>query len=136
MARIRRPDRCFTLAPLPRSRCIQSCHTPNGRRPGGWYLDEIRRSRMNLIPSAISQADSAVQVAFNHKLSLALALLLIVTYGLSMLFSLKTHRQLFASAAHKEAAEKPWPMSLALATLADATALVAVVSDIFVESVQ
>ena len=89
-----------------------------------------------LIPSAISQADSAMQVASNRKLSLGLALLLIVTYGLSMLFSLKTHRQLFASAAHTQAAENPWPMSLSLATLAGATALVAVVSDIFVESVQ
>jgi Ca2+:H+ antiporter len=89
-----------------------------------------------LIPSAVSQADSAAQVAFTHKLSLGLALVLIATYALSMLFSLKTHRQLFASAAHTEAAEQPWPMSLALATLAGATALVAVVSDIFVESVQ
>jgi len=59
-----------------------------------------------------------------------------VTYGLSMLFSLKTHRQLFASTAHTGAAEQPWPMSLALATLAGATVLVAVVSEIFVESVQ
>jgi Ca2+:H+ antiporter len=89
-----------------------------------------------LIPSAVSQADSAAQVAFTHKLSLGLAVVLIVTYGLSMLFSLKTHRQLFASTAHTDAAEQPWPMGLALATLAGATALVAVVSDIFVESVQ
>ena len=89
-----------------------------------------------LIPSAVSQADSAAQAAFTHRLSLALALLLMVTYGLSMLFSLKTHRQLFASTAHTEAAEQPWPMSLALATLAGATVLVAVVSEIFVESVQ
>ncbi len=89
-----------------------------------------------LIPSAISQADSTAAVAFSHKLSLGLAVVLIVTYGLSMLFSLKTHRQLFASAAHTETDEQPWPMSLALATLAGATLLVAAVSDIFVESVQ
>ena len=53
-----------------------------------------------------------------------------------MLFSLKTHRELFASAERAEDGEAPWPMGLALATLAGVTVLVALVSDIFVESVQ
>jgi Ca2+:H+ antiporter len=88
-----------------------------------------------LIPSAISHADTAA-VAFSHKLSVCLAVLLIVTYGLSMLFSLNTHRELFGSVGHTEAAEEPWPMGLALATLAGVTVLVALVSEIFVESVQ
>lgn len=88
-----------------------------------------------LIPSAISHADSAA-VAFSHKLSVGLALLLIVTYGLSMLFSLKTHRDSFASVGHTEAGEAPWPMALALSTLAGVTILVALVSEVFVESVQ
>ena len=51
-----------------------------------------------LIPSAVSEADSAAAAAFTHKLSVGLAVLLIVAYGLGMLFSLKTHRELFASA--------------------------------------
>jgi Ca2+:H+ antiporter len=89
-----------------------------------------------LIPSAISQADSASGAAFAQKLSVGLALLLIVAYGLGMLFSLKTHRELFASAGHGEAGEAPWPIGLALATLAGVTVLVALVSEIFVESVQ
>jgi Ca2+:H+ antiporter len=88
-----------------------------------------------LIPSAISQADSAAS-AFTHKLSVGLAVLLIVAYGLGMLFSLKTHRELFASAEGGEAGEAPWPIGLALATLAGVTVLVALVSEIFVESVQ
>ena len=54
-----------------------------------------------LVPSAISEADAA-GVAFTNKLSLGLAILLIVAYGLGMLFSLKTHRELFASAGHGE----------------------------------
>ena len=37
-----------------------------------------------LIPSAISQADSAGASAFTHKLSVGLAVLLIVAYGLGM----------------------------------------------------
>lgn len=92
-----------------------------------------------LIPSAVAIADSAAQAAFTQTLSLGLALLLIVAYALGMLFSLKTHRELFASAEHAdeaEQAEAPWPIGLALATLAGVTLLVALVSEIFVESVQ
>jgi Ca2+:H+ antiporter len=89
-----------------------------------------------LIPSAVAQADSAAAVAFTRNLSLGLAMLLIVAYGLGMVFSLKTHREFFASAESGEAGEAPWPMGLALATLAGVTVLVALVSEIFVESVQ
>jgi Ca2+:H+ antiporter len=89
-----------------------------------------------LIPSAVSQADSAAAMAFTRKLSLGLAVLLIVVYGLGMVFSLKTHRELFAGVESGEAGEAPWPMGLALTTLAGVTVLVALVSEIFVESVQ
>jgi Ca2+:H+ antiporter len=89
-----------------------------------------------LIPSAVGQADAAVGATFTRKLSLGLAVLLIVAYGLGMLFSLKTHRELFASAESGEAVEAPWPIGLALATLAGVTVLVALVSEAFVESVQ
>jgi Ca2+:H+ antiporter len=90
-----------------------------------------------LIPSAVAQADSVKGSAFTQSLSVGLAVLLIVAYALSMLFSLKTHRELFASAAHAEADEAPpWPIGLALATLGGVTVLVALVSEVFVESVQ
>jgi Ca2+:H+ antiporter len=88
-----------------------------------------------LFPSAIVESDRAPG-AVTQKLSLCLALLLIVTYGLGMLFSLKTHREFFASALHAETGEAPWPLSLALGTLAGVTVLVALVSEVFVESVQ
>jgi len=48
----------------------------------------------------------------------------------------KTHRELFVSAESGEPGESPWPIGLALATLAGVTVLVALVSEIFVESVQ
>jgi Ca2+:H+ antiporter len=89
-----------------------------------------------LIPSAISQADAATGALVIRELSLGLALLLILAYGLGMLFSLRTHRELFASAQPGEAEEAPWPIGLALATLAGVTVLVALVSEVFVESVQ
>jgi Ca2+:H+ antiporter len=88
-----------------------------------------------LMPSAISKADSAAAAAFAGKLSVGLAVLLIVAYGLGMVFSLKTHRELFAGAEHGEDGGA-WPIGLALATLAGVTVLVALVSEVFVESVQ
>ena len=52
------------------------------------------------------------------------------------MFTLKTHREVFSGAEHVEAGEAPWPIGLALATLVGVTVLVALVSEIFVESVQ
>jgi Ca2+:H+ antiporter len=89
-----------------------------------------------LIPSAVSQADFTTGAAFTQQLSVGLAVLLITAYGLSMLFSLRTHPELFASAEHAEPGETPWPIGLAVATLAGVTVLVALVSEVFVESVQ
>jgi Ca2+:H+ antiporter len=89
-----------------------------------------------LIPSAVSEADSTVGSAFTETLSVGLSVLLIATYGLNLLFSLKTHREFFGGAEHAEAGEAPWPLGLALATLAGVTVLVALVSEVFVESVQ
>jgi Ca2+:H+ antiporter len=89
-----------------------------------------------LVPSAVSEADSAAGLAFTGKLSVSLSVLLIAAYGLGLLFSLNTHRELFGGAQHAETGEAPWPMGLALATLAGVTVLVALVSEVFVESVQ
>jgi Ca2+:H+ antiporter len=89
-----------------------------------------------LIPSAVSEANSVTGSAFTETLSVSLSVLLIVAYGLGLLFSLKTHRELFGGAEHAEAGEAPWPLTLALATLAGVTVLVALVSEVFVESVQ
>jgi Ca2+:H+ antiporter len=93
-----------------------------------------------LIPSAVSQAD-ADAVGFTQKLSLGLACLLITAYALGLFFSLKTHKELFASARSGDSEsgephEAAWPMGLALATLAGVTVLVALVSEVFVGSVQ
>jgi len=88
------------------------------------------------VPSAVSQADTATLGNFTQKLSLILSVLLVLVYGLGLLFSLKTHHELFSSAGHAEGGEAPWPLGVALATLAGVTILVALVSEVFVESVQ
>jgi len=89
-----------------------------------------------LVPSAVGGADGASKSAFVTSLSLGLAVLLIVAYGLGLWFTLGTHPEIFASAAHGEEEEAPWPLGLALVTLAGVTLLVALVSEVFVESVQ
>jgi len=89
-----------------------------------------------LIPSAVAAADPAPPEAFIGRLSVGLSALLIIAYGLGLLFSLKTHREFFGSAEHAEAEEAPWPLGVALITLAGVTVLVALVSEVFVESVQ
>ena len=89
-----------------------------------------------LMPSAISEADATVGSAITDKLSVSLSVLLIAAYGLGLLFTLRTHREFFGSADHTETGETPWPMSLALTTLAGVTILVALVSEVFIESVQ
>jgi Ca2+:H+ antiporter len=89
-----------------------------------------------LIPSALSEADSNATASFTQTLSLGLAVMLIVAYGLGMFFSLKTHRELFGSSSHESDGEEPWPIGLALTMLAVVTVIVALVSEIFVESVQ
>ena len=91
-----------------------------------------------MVPSAavMSGADAARAADFAQQLSLCLAILLIATYGLGLVFSLKTHREVFGGAEHTEGDEAPWPIGVAVSTLVAVTLLVALVSEIFVESVQ
>jgi len=89
-----------------------------------------------LVPSAVAVADSRGAMGFTETVSVGLAVLLIGAYALGLVFSLKTHRELFAGAEHAEAEEAPWPIGLALGVLAGVTVLVALVSEVFVESVQ
>jgi Ca2+:H+ antiporter len=87
-----------------------------------------------LVPSLVAQADG--REAVTEPLSLGLAVLLIIAYGLSLVFSLKTHKEAFVSVGHSEASHDPWPIKVALITLATVTVLVALVSEVFVSSVQ
>ena len=82
-----------------------------------------------MVPSIVPDAASGRGPEFTQQLSLCLALLLIVIYVLGLVFSLKTHREFFGSAAHHgEDDHEPWPIGVALATLGAVTVLVALVS--------
>jgi Ca2+:H+ antiporter len=87
-----------------------------------------------LIPSTIGTRQPQQAEKFNQELSLVLALLLLASYALGLLFSLKTHRELFKGEA--EETEAAWPIGLALGTLLGVTILVALVSEVFVGAVQ
>jgi len=89
-----------------------------------------------LIPSAAAHVDALNVPSFAQKLSLALSAILLVTYALSLVFSLKTHREFFAAAGEAQHGDAPWPLTFSLVTLAVATLLIALVSEVFVASVQ
>jgi Ca2+:H+ antiporter len=80
-------------------------------------------------------------------LSLEISIILLLTYGLSLVFSLHTHKQLFTKEASESAAitdededhqpgHQPWSLKKSLLVLLGATALVAWVSEFLVGSVE
>lgn len=89
-----------------------------------------------LVPASVPDTGTPGSEEYVQQLSFGLSILLIIAYGLAMLFSLKTHRDSFASAEADHEGDKPWPLGLAVGTLAFVTVFVALVSEVFVESVQ
>jgi Ca2+:H+ antiporter len=91
-----------------------------------------------LVPSAVGGMDRAGAADATLQLSVGLAVLLLVAYVLGLLFSLRTHKEIFAGAAHAagEEDEHLWPARLAAVLLVVVTIMVALVSEVFVESVQ
>lgn len=83
------------------------------------------------VPSAIAAGEAQ---SVTQTLSLGVAIILIVTYGLGLFFSLGTHKEYFSAPAHEEQESGHWPMPVALATLAGVTVVVALVSKVFVGS--
>jgi Ca2+:H+ antiporter len=89
-----------------------------------------------IVPSAVGGGEESARAGYVQQLSVGLSVLLMAAYGLGLVFSLKTHREIFAGAEHEGHDEAPWPIGLALGTLAVVTVVVALVSEVFVASVQ
>ena len=89
-----------------------------------------------LVPSVIAANDRPGAMDLVADLSVGLSVLLLVAYVLGLVFSLKTHRDAFASAGGDGHDEPVWPIGVALGLLGVITVLVALVSEVFVESVQ
>ncbi len=80
---------------------------------------------------------SAHEAALARGLSLEISIVLFVVYLLSLLFSLRTHRHLYAGAGHPEgAAPARTPVTRAVITLLVATALVAWMSELLVGAIE
>src|SRR5204862_721365 len=71
-----------------------------------WSSDVCSSDLAMLIPSAVLEADSTAATAFTQKLSVGLSVLLVLAYAMGLVFSLKTHREIFAGAGQVEAGER------------------------------
>jgi Ca2+:H+ antiporter len=90
-----------------------------------------------LIPSMIGGVERQGGEAITLQLSIGLAVLLLGAYVLGLLFSLRTHKDFFAGAAHEGGHDEHlWPVRVAGVLLLAVTVVVALVSEIFVGSVQ
>ena len=95
-----------------------------------------------ILPAAFHHLGGPAAAARENRLSLEFAVVLLLTYGLGLLFTLKTHSDFFAGFnVEKEVAEledehhAPWPMKKSMTALFIATAFVAWMSEILVGSV-
>jgi Ca2+:H+ antiporter len=98
-----------------------------------------------LIPTvfhfAAAQAPGAWSPALEQKLSLVIAVVLLATYALSLVFSLKTHKQLFVGGALAPATQspdnhRPWSVTKTFFVLVVTTALIALFSEFLVSTVE
>jgi Ca2+:H+ antiporter len=111
---------------------VQEFNPRNARVQSGMLL---LATAALLIPSAVTRVDALNVPEYTRPLSLALSVILLVTYSLSLLFSLKTHKDLFGATSEVEH-EAGWPLAPSIVALLVATVCIAVVSEIFVGSVQ
>jgi Ca2+:H+ antiporter len=96
-----------------------------------------------VVPAAYHHLGGRDVLLHEAGLSIEIAVVLLVTYALSLLFSLRTHKHLFTGPAAEagvleERAHSlvPWSLRKSLSVLAGATALVAWVSEILVATVE
>lgn len=76
------------------------------------------------------------EMLHEQDLSLAIGIVLFITYGLSLLFQLKTHQHLFAAETEEHDRASLWSPGVAVLVLVGATALVAVMGEMLVGAVE
>ncbi len=88
--------------------------------------------------NAAHAGEAGVVAPHEHDLSLAISIVLLVTYGLSLLFSLHTHKKLFIGSGSLHEAVRPdaWSVKRSVGVLLLATALIAWISEFLVGSVE
>ena len=80
----------------------------------------------------------AVGVAIERELSLTISFVLFAIYVASLLFTLKTHRHLFAGEVHNasDLGEQPWTRGASITVLTVVTCLVALMSEMLVGALE
>lgn len=94
-----------------------------------------------IVPAAYHHIGGPGAIRREAGLSFEISIVLLITYALSLIFSLRTHKQLFAghtseAAEVEEGAHRSWSIGKSVAVLAGATALIAWMSEILVGSVE
>ena len=90
-----------------------------------------------VVPAAFHNLVSAEAVHLERYLSIGVALVLLVSYALSLVFMLKTHPEVYASEKHHgEEEEAPWPVGKAVGLLVAASVGAAWMSEILVGAVE
>jgi Ca2+:H+ antiporter len=86
----------------------------------------------------VAPADQGAALAqlLEGRLSVGICGILIVSYVASLLFSLKTHKHLYAGEGHEEFEGTPWPIRRALTFLTLSTVGVGVLSEVLVAEVE
>jgi len=120
---------------------------------GGWKRKELVFSRLAaesgssmmvlavvslVIPAIYAQVTAHERPQSVESISLDISFILILTYAASLVFSLKTHKRLFASEAEEVVEElpgRPWSVGASLGVLLGAAVLVALVSELLVHAV-
>lgn len=90
-----------------------------------------------VLPAAFHYLSGPSGIVLEAGLSLDISIVLLVTYALSLLFTLHTHRQLFAGQSDEVGdAHSHWGVGKSVSVLAGATALIAWISEMLVGSVE
>jgi Ca2+:H+ antiporter len=94
-----------------------------------------------ILPAAFHYLSGPAGVVREAGLSFDISIVLLVTYALSLFFTLHTHKQLFVGrtsedAGEEEGAGQTWSLRKSVLVLAGSTALIAWVSEILVGSVE
>jgi len=89
-----------------------------------------------IMPAAFHALAGPAAAARDGSISLGISLVLLAAYGLHLLFSLRTHKQLFAGAPELEAGVAVWSAPRSLMVLAASTGAIVWISEILVESVR
>ncbi|HIE50538.1 MAG TPA: calcium/proton exchanger [Armatimonadetes bacterium] len=89
-----------------------------------------------VVPAAFAHLTLRERFPHTQELSAAIALILMLTYGISLLFSLRTHKHLFMGRAGELEGEAPWSLRKAIGVLIASAVGIAVCSEFLVGTVE